>query len=172
MGNHQFNKRLTQEFSDRYKIKKMSTVVTEILADYPVITGIPVRWSDMDALNHVNNTIYLRYFESARIDYFNQVGLIDYRHQHGIGPILHSVYCRFRIPVTFPDTVSVGIRAHNLQNDRFDMLMAMVSHQHERICAEGNCTIVSYNYRTQEKAPIPQALRKRILALEGDELRT
>lgn len=148
----------------------MSTPITHLLADYPIATEIPVRWSDLDALNHVNNTIYLRYFESARIDYFNRVGLIAHRTNKGVGPILHSVYCRFRIPVTFPDTVTVGVRVRNMQSDRFEMETAMVSHQHEKICAEGTCTVVSYDYKLASKAPIPEVLRQRMLELEGDAL--
>lgn len=148
----------------------MTNSITALLANYPIATEIPVRWSDLDALNHVNNTIYLRYFESARIDYFNHVGLIAHRTNEGIGPILHSVYCRFRIPVTFPDTVTVGVRVRNMQSDRFDMEAIMVSHQHEKICAEGTCTVVSYDYKRACKAPIPDVLRQRMLELEGDAL--
>lgn len=148
-----------------------SNPIAALLTDYPITTEIPVRWSDLDALNHVNNTIYLRYFESGRIVYFNKVGLIDYRTEHGIGPILHSVYCRFRVPVTFPDTVTIGLRARNLQEDRFDMEMAIISHQHMKVCAEGSCTVVSYDYNAARKAPIPDIMRQRLYELEGDALR-
>ena len=149
----------------------MTNPITNLLIDYPITTEIPVRWSDLDALNHVNNTIYLRYFEAARIVYFNKVGLIEYRNEHKVGPILHSVYCRFRVPVTFPDTVTVGIRARNLQTDRFDMEMAIVSHQHKKIAAEGSCTVVSYDYKNQTKAPIPEVMRRSLLNVEGEALR-
>lgn len=145
----------------------MTTFIDELLSDYAVMSEIPVRWSDMDALNHVNNTIYLRYFEAGRIVYFNKVGLIEHRTAHSIGPILHSVYCRFRIPVTFPDTVTIGLKALNLQSDRFDMEMALVSHQHEKICANGSCTIVCYDYKNATKAPFPDVMRENLIAMEG-----
>lgn len=144
--------------------------IAKILKDYPITTDIPLRWSDMDALQHVNNTVYLRYFESARIVYFNRVGLIDHRQQHGIGPILHSVYCRFRIPLTFPDMVTVGIRARNLQHDRFGMETSIVSHNHEKVAAEGHCIIVCYNYQIQSKASIPEIMRQRLVEIEGEAL--
>ena len=63
------------------------------LAGYPVIIEIPVAWGEMDAFQHVNNIVYFRYFESARITYFERTGLIAYMEQTGSGPHpgLHTV---------------------------------------------------------------------------------
>ena len=82
----------------------------ELLKGYPVVIVTPVAWGEMDSLQHVNNIIYFRYFESARMAYFNQLDIWSYMNETGIGPILASTECRFRIPLTYPDTVSIGTR--------------------------------------------------------------
>ena len=63
----------------------------EKLRGYPVVIEIPVFWGDMDAMRHVNNTVYLRYFESARIALFERLGYLDVMEQTGVGPILGSI---------------------------------------------------------------------------------
>ena len=66
----------------------------EMLSNCTVVLTIPVAWGEMDAMGHVNNIIYFRYFESVRIDYFRKLDLIGYQRETGIGPILASTECR------------------------------------------------------------------------------
>ena len=77
-----------------------------LLRDYPVIIDIPVAWGEMDAFQHLNNVVYFRYFESARIAYFDAIDAMKVMETTGVGPILAETRCRYRIPLTFPDTVS------------------------------------------------------------------
>lgn len=65
----------------------------ELLDDYPVIVDFPIAWGDMDAFQHVNNIMYFKYFESARISYFERIDLIKVMNETGIGPHIgfHSV---------------------------------------------------------------------------------
>ena len=83
----------------------------ELLKTFPVVTKIPVIWGDMDSFKHVNNVIYFRYFESARIQYFETLGWLKIIEKMGIGPILGSTSCRYRIPLTYPDSVFVGAKS-------------------------------------------------------------
>ncbi len=139
----------------------------ELLAHCPVIVEIPVAWGDMDAMQHVNNTVYLRYFETARIAYFERVDLMRFMEQTGTGPILASEGCHFRIPVKYPDTVSVGTRIPKVGADRFTMEFFIVSHTHQKVAAQGDGVIVSFNYRENRKAPLPEVWKQRIVALEA-----
>ncbi len=139
----------------------------ELLADYPVVIEIPVAWGEMDAFRHVNNTVYLRYFESARIAYFERLGLIELMEQAGVGPILASVQCRFKFPLVYPDTVSVGAKGTDIEEDRFVVENVVVSHRWQRVAAVGSGVLVAYDYRTGEKATWPPEVRERILALAG-----
>ncbi len=139
-----------------------------LVADFPVILDIPVQWGEMDAYGHVNNTVLFRYFESARIAYLERCGLIDSYECDRIGAILQSTECRFRVPLHYPDTVVVGARADEIGTDRFTMVYRVVSRAHDSIAAEGRGVIVSFNYQTRTKAPLPHAIRDRIKELEQD----
>ena len=138
----------------------------DLLAGYPVILDITVAWGEMDAFQHVNNIVYLRYAESARIAYLEQAGLSESMEGTGIGPILASINCRYLFPVTYPDTVRVGTRVTEIGADRFTVHFRIVSARHGRVAAQGDSVIVSYDYRTGSKVPLPEGMRAAILALE------
>jgi len=137
------------------------------LADYPVVIEIPVAWGEMDAYGHVNNIVYFRYFETARMAYFEKLASPDFVSRNPLGPILASTSCRFRAPLAFPDRLSVGARVARVDEDRFVMFYAVYSHSLQRIAAEGEGTIVCFDYRENRKAPLPAELRLRISELEN-----
>jgi acyl-CoA thioester hydrolase len=139
----------------------------DLLASCPVVIDVPVAWGEMDALKHVNNIVYFRYFESARIAYFEKLRFWEFMNQTGVGPILASIQCRFKIPLIYPDTVSVGTRIPKIEQDRFVMEYRAVSHKSQAIAAEGEGVVVSYNYRENRKTPLPEEMKQRILTLEG-----
>ncbi len=139
----------------------------ELLTNCPVVIEIPVAWGEMDSFQHVNNIVYLRYFESARIAYFERLNLMEFMNETGIGSILASVQCKFRLPLTYPDTVSVGTRISKVEHDRFVMEYHVVSHKHQKIAAEGEGVVVSFNYRENQKTPLPEEIKLRIARLEA-----
>jgi acyl-CoA thioester hydrolase len=138
----------------------------KLLEGYSVVIEIPIAWGEMDSFQHVNNVAYFRYFESARIRYAEQLGLYKHKDETGIGPILGSASCKYRLPLTYPDTVSVGAKITEIAEDRFTMKYVIVSHKHQKIAAEGEGVVVMYNYREGKKTAMPEEIRKRILALE------
>jgi len=141
--------------------------MNDLLKHCPVVIEIPVAWGEMDAFQHVNNIVYLRYFESARIAYFERLGYIELRQTTGVGPILGSLQCRFKIPVTYPDQVFVGTWVSQIDADRFIIKFQIVSQKHQKVAAEGEGVIVSYDYRENKKAPLPEEVKQRIQALEA-----
>ncbi len=134
----------------------------DLLDGFPTRISLPVQWGDMDAYSHVNNTVFFRWFESARIVYLEQCGLTESRELEGVGAILHSTSCRFRLPVLFPDTVHVGARVTEVGEDRFTMEYRVVSERHGAVAAEGQGVIVAYDYNANRKATIPESVRHRI----------
>ncbi|HLL16867.1 MAG TPA: thioesterase family protein [Pyrinomonadaceae bacterium] len=138
----------------------------ELLKIYPVVIELPVAWGEMDALRHVNNIVYFRYFESARMAYFTRLDIWDYMNETGIGPILASTACKFRLPLVYPDTVSVGTRISSVEADRFVMKYVVVSHRHAKVAAEGEGLVVSYDYRALRKTALPDEIKRRIEVLE------
>lgn len=137
------------------------------LAEFPLTVDIPVQWGELDAYGHVNNTVFFRYFESVRVLYLVRCGFAESYEKHRIGAILHSTECRFRKPLFYPDTATVGGRAVDVGDDRFTMAYRIVSHAQNDVVADGAGTIVSFDYVKRAKAPIPDAVRAAIRAIEG-----
>jgi acyl-CoA thioester hydrolase len=145
--------------------------VEDLLADYPVVIQLPVLWGEMDSYRHVNNVVYFRYFESARLEYFRRLGWFEFERATGVGPILASTRARFRRPLTYPDTISVGARVVELGADRFTLDHKIVSHAQQAVVTEGQGTVVTYHHAEGRKVPMPEELRERIEALEGSARR-
>jgi acyl-CoA thioester hydrolase len=138
----------------------------DLIKDSAVVIEIPIAWGGMDAFQHFNNIMYFKYFESARIAYFEKLNFNDLMIKSGIGPILANTQCKFKIPLTYPDSVSVGAKVDLMENDRFLMKYLVVSHKHKKIAALGEGMLVSFNYHENKKAPIPDEIRDRITELE------
>lgn len=139
------------------------------LSRWPIAVEVPVAWGDMDAFGHVNNTVYLRWFETARIAYFERLGLNAAMAQTGVGPILARVTCDFRLPVAFPDTVTTRVTVTRLGRSSFVMDHRVESAAFGgRVAAEGEGVIVLLDYRAGRKVALDDALRGAILALESE----
>ncbi|MFC1890932.1 acyl-CoA thioesterase [Thermodesulfobacteriota bacterium] len=138
-----------------------------LLKSFPVVIEVPVAWGDMDSYQHVNNTVYIRYFESVRIAYFDRLGLMKFKEKNGVGAILASIQCMFRAPVTYPDTVSAGARISKIEKDRFLMEYCVVSHQLNRVAAEGDGLVISYDYNANRKTSLPDEIKNRITEIEN-----
>ena len=134
---------------------------------YPVQLEIPVQWGDMDAFQHVNNTVYLRWFESARIAYMMALGHEITATGDEAGVILGWQDCKYIFPITFPDEVLVGIKVSGIQLDRFNLQCKIFSRKHNRLAAIANGTMVTYDYQNQQKTNVPKKIQEAILSLEG-----
>ncbi len=141
-------------------------VIHPLLETFPVVIELPVQWGEMDAYGHVNNTVLFRYFESARMAYFQRCGFIETYQRDKIGAILHSTSCRFRRPLFCPDTALVGTRVSDTGEDRMTMEYRVVSRAQNETVAEGTAIIVSYDYQGQRKAPLPPTVRAAIAGIE------
>jgi acyl-CoA thioester hydrolase len=135
----------------------------EALAAYPVRVPISMHWGEMDSYGHLNNVIYFRYFETARMAYFQEIAFTS---AVAIGPILSSTSCRFRIPLQYPDALWAAARVTDVGDDRFTMEMAVYSTTHQKIAATGEGQIVAFDYRTQKKTTLPDDVRVHIARLE------
>ena len=144
----------------------------EDLSGYPVRVEIPVQWGEMDAYDHVNNVVFFRYFETARVEYLERCGFNDSYRQDRVGAILHSTSCRFRRALVYPDRVTVAARVTELEEDRFTMEYRVVSHEQEEVAAEGEGVVVCFDYESREKTSIPESVRRGVRELEtGDRRR-
>jgi acyl-CoA thioester hydrolase len=144
--------------------------VDALLQGYSVVIAVPVQWGDQDAFAHVNNVVYFRWFESARIAYFRRIGLIAERDAENLGPILAASSCDYRRSIAFPDTVRVGIRATRIGRTSIGLEHRIVSEEQKALAAEGTSTTVFYDYAAGRPHPVPEEVRKAIEELEGRPL--
>lgn len=120
---------------------------------------IPVAWGDMDAFQHVNNTVFLRWCESARLRLFEETGLLLSHQETGVGPILASIQCRFRAPVLYPESVRVELTILRLgeQDFELDYQIYALSSGVRVASAQDRCVI--FDYLKQVKASFPLTVR-------------
>ncbi len=134
----------------------ISAAAARGLAGYDALVSFPVQWGEMDSYQHVNNVVYFRWFESARMKYFEGIGFTS---NTGVGPILSSTSCRYKAPLFYPDRVTAGCRVSDIKEDRFTMEIALFSDAAGRVAATGEALIVAYDYAAKQKAPLPPAVR-------------
>lgn len=129
-----------------------------------------VEWGEMDSLGHVNNAVYLRWFENVRFHYFEHIGLNAMHREMGVGPILARATIDFRAPVTFPDEVLLSTQCVRLGGKSFTLYNRAWSTKDGRMVAEGEAIIVMMDYSepAQPKSiRIPELLRSTISSLDG-----
>ncbi|NRD71778.1 acyl-CoA thioesterase [Shewanella sp. VB17] len=122
------------------------------IKQHPIHTEITVAWGEMDALQHVNNVIYFKYFESARIDFFTQIGLFNELQITNIGPVLADNNARYKRPITYPDTLLVGVTISDVQTDRFMMNYTVFSQTQQAVTTLGRSLVVMFDFNTGKKS--------------------
>lgn len=139
------------------------------LSDYPIQVKIPIAWGEMDSYGHINNIYYLRYFEIARIHYFEEIGLNDLKSKTRIGPILAQTTCKYLKPLTYPDQITIGAKVISKGKSSFVMEHIIVSEK-VGVVATGEGVIVIYDYNNSEKAELPSTIKQAIDQLERKNL--
>ena len=142
--------------------------MSENIADYRYKTPIPIRFSDMDAYGHVNNAVYLTYFEIARSNYWTDVVQWDW---DKTGIILGRSEINYLKPITRHDHIACYVRTTRIGNSSFDVMHILVklTESGEEICTTGKTVCISYDYGANKSVRIPVSERERMI--EYDEPR-
>ena len=123
---------------------------------------IPLRWGDMDALGHVNNTVYFRYMEQARVEWLEQIGLAR-RPGETVPVVVVNASCTFLLPLVYPGTVEVrmmlGDPGRTSVGSYYEMWMNGQKY------AEGAAKIVFVDPATGRPAPLPEMVAAPLRAL-------
>ena len=119
---------------------------------------IPIRWGDMDAMNHVNNTLYFRYLEIARIEWMHSIGAAP--DPHGEGPVILNAFCNFYKQLEYPGDVRVKMYVSDPGRTTFESWATL-----ERtdlpgvIHAAGGATTVWVDFPAQKAKALPDWMR-------------
>jgi acyl-CoA thioester hydrolase len=124
-------------------------------------TVIPIRWGDMDAFGHLNNTIYFRYMEQGRINWIESFGF-SAQHEEG-GALVANAFCNFYTQVNYPGDILVRTYIGKVGRTSADTYNLMsLTNDPETLCAAGGATLVWVNLKTNRPAPWPQVFQKQL----------
>jgi len=139
---------------------------------FPIVISIPVRFRDIDAMGHVNNVVYLAWFEDARVAYHQALaggatlGAADFEF------ILAEITCQYRSPAYFGETLLVSIRVGRLGKKSFDFEYEIRDQATDRLIAEGRSVQVMFDYGARRSKLLSSDFAEKVEALEGRSLRS
>lgn len=132
----------------------------DLLAAYPFVTTLDVRFRDMDGLGHVNHAVYLTYFEVARLAYY--AALTGHSTIAQLDVILVEVSATYHAPASFGDQLSIGVRISRIGTKSFDMEYLIVRPADRRRIASGRSVQVTYDYAAGCSIPVSDAFRAQV----------
>ena len=119
------------------------------LSNCKVVHRQKVVWGDMDSMNHVNNTKYFYYCETARIEFIKLLYPNFGSHAPSdmkTGLALAETSCRFKVPVTYPDTLLIGTVVSKIEDNQFFVKHSIYSDKLGLIAAEAEARMVHFNF--------------------------
>ncbi|MFN4360679.1 MAG: acyl-CoA thioesterase [Hylemonella sp.] len=122
---------------------------------------MPIRWGDMDAMGHVNNTVYFRYMESTRIEWFRSIGCEP--DPRGEGPVIVNAFCNFYRQLEYPGDIRIKLYASNPARATFDTWATIERlDQPGVVHAAGGATVIWVDFQAQQSRTLPEWLRQRV----------
>lgn len=119
---------------------------------------IAVRWGDMDALGHVNNTVYFRFMEQGRIDWLHSLNCVP--DQDGNGAVIVNAHCEFLAPLKYPDQVELQTFIGQPGRSSFETRQEMRSLANGgRLFAAGGAKVVWVDGVSGKSVALPPVLR-------------
>ena len=137
----------------RYEIPEVKKLVFEM--------NIPIRWGDMDAMGHVNNTTYFRYLEIARVDWLNQFNSAP--KPEGEGPVIVNAFCNFYKQLEYPGDVLLKMYTSDPARTTFETWATMEQAANPgTIYAAGGATLIWVDFPKQKAVDLPGWLREMV----------
>ena len=134
----------------RFELPEARTLTHEMI--------IPIRWGDMDAMGHVNNTVYFRYMEIVRVDWLERMGCAP--DPKGLGPVIVNAFCNFHRQLEYPGDVLARHYVANPGRSSFETYITLArADQPEVICASGGARTVWVDFPAQKSVPLPDRIR-------------
>jgi acyl-CoA thioester hydrolase len=132
---------------------------------FKVSVPVTPRFRDTDAMGHLNNAVYVTYFEVARMAYWR--ALTGTRNYHEVPFILAHTTIDFRSPAFVYEQLAVGIRVSRLGNRSFDCAYRIEEEMTHRLVCEGKSVQVIFDYAASRSVPLSDDLRAQVRAFEG-----
>ena len=138
--------------------------------DFPHHQPITTRWMDNDAYGHVNNVVYLSWFDTVVNTYLIANGALDVERGSVIGFVV-DVRCQYRTPLTYPETVTAGLRVAHVGRTSVRYEIALFGQGSDVAAAQGHFVHVYVDRQTQRPVELPPELRAALAPLAGQPAR-
>jgi acyl-CoA thioester hydrolase len=131
------------------------------------VERIPIRWGDMDAMGHVNNTVYFRFMEQARISWFGRL-LPEDEAWHSTGIVIANASCNYKRAITYPGTVEVRLYVGAPGGASVPTFYELRVGDDPAPYADGAAVVVFIDMRSQKSKRIPDGIRTRLERAEAE----
>lgn len=125
---------------------------------------MPVRWGDMDALGHVNNIMYFRYFESTRLEWLETLGYLPLG-SGDEGVVIVDNHAEYLLPVVYPSTIKIQMGAHSVGRSSF--ISTYTLSVEDKLMTRGSSKVVWIDNRTMKSTPLPEKIRQLVEPATG-----
>ncbi|WP_395804479.1 acyl-CoA thioesterase [Daejeonella sp.] len=132
------------------------------IEDFKYRVKIPIRFADIDVFGHVNNAIYLTYFEMARSSYWDDV--IEWKWDE-LGIIIRRSLVDYLKPIHLNDEIYAYVKTSRIGNSSFDLdyILVKIIDGKEEICTSGQTMCVTFDYKSKLSVPIPEKQRNKMI---------
>ncbi len=139
----------------------------ETPSNFHVNLELRIDWSELDYFGHVNNVSFFKYIQSARVNYWENIGLNSFHSNFNIGPMLASCKCDFKQPLYFPGSVKIISQLEFIKHTSFGIHHRLINDKGE-LSAEANDVMVMFDFNKNEKVKFPDEIRTNLgkLAME------
>ena len=127
-------------------------------SDFKLSLKLRIDWSEMDTYQHVNNVNFMKYMQSARVQFWEVTGLSKLYEETKKGPMLVSTKCDFKNPLFFPGNVLIKTKVSFIKNTSFGLYHQLYNDDNV-LCAEGHDVAVCFDFSIDKTFTIPDHLR-------------
>ncbi|PWQ95857.1 acyl-CoA thioesterase [Leucothrix arctica] len=135
-------------------------------SDFSHFFDMPTRWGDSDAFGHINNALYSRYYESARVSYFEKAMDMEFKMDSKEGLILADMKIAFLQQLHYPTEMEIGSRVSRLGNSSLVLDAAIFTKGSDTLVNTSRATLVYFDFKGNDKKVIPESARDLICAFE------
>jgi acyl-CoA thioester hydrolase len=118
-------------------------------------------WSEMDVFGHINNVMFFKFIQASRVNYWENLGIMEQMKKQHIGPMLASSSMQFLKPLFYPGNIRVEAKVEFIKNSSFGLHHHIYNEKNE-LCAEAHDVIVMYDFEKSEKVIIDDSLRNKM----------
>lgn len=135
-------------------------------SDFRYFFEMPTRWGDADALGHINNALFARYYESARLGYFSSLMDLEFSPKMTSSVILADLKIAYLKQLHYPSDLMVGCRVSRLGNSSLDFDSAVFLKESNELISTSRAILVWFDYVANTNKPVPDESRSKIIDYE------